>query len=128
YLFSNSLPPPLIAGALRAIELVAQGDDLRARLHENAKYVRARLTELGFRLIAGEHPIIPIMLGEATLATAMAEALIKEGIYVVGFSYPVVPQGQARIRVQVSAAHTEAQLERAVQVFARVGRALGVIA
>jgi glycine C-acetyltransferase len=128
YLFSNSLPPVMVAGALRALELVAGGDDLRARLHENARYFRARLTELGFRLIPGAHPIIPIMLGEATLATAMAEALIKEGIYVVGFSYPVVPQGQARIRVQMSAAHTEAQLDRAVQAFARVGRALGVIA
>ncbi|MCP9453260.1 MAG: glycine C-acetyltransferase [Nitrospira sp.] len=128
YLFSNSLPPVMIAGALRALELVAGGDDLRARLHENARYFRARLTELGFRLIPGTHPIIPIMLGEATLATAMAEALIKEGIYVVGFSYPVVPQGQARIRVQMSAAHTGAQLDRAVQAFARVGRALGVIA
>ncbi|MCP9465396.1 MAG: glycine C-acetyltransferase [Nitrospira sp.] len=128
YLFSNSLPPVMIAGALRALELVAGGDDLRARLHENARYFRARLTELGFRLIPGTHPIIPIMLGEATLATAMAEALIKEGIYVVGFSYPVVPQGQARIRVQMSAAHTGAQLDRAVQAFARVGQALGVIA
>lgn len=128
YLFSNSLPPVMIAGALRALELVAGGDDLRARLHENARYFRARLTELGFRLIPGTHPIIPIMLGEATLATAMAEALIKEGIYVVGFSYPVVPQGQARIRVQMSAAHTGAQLDRAVQAFARVGRAFGVIA
>ncbi|MCP9473188.1 MAG: glycine C-acetyltransferase [Nitrospira sp.] len=128
YLFSNSLPPVIVAGALRALELVAGGDDLRAKLHENARYVRARLTELGFRLVLGEHPIIPVMLGEATVATAMAQALMKEGIYVVGFSYPVVPQGQARIRVQMSAAHTRAQLDRAVEAFARVGRSLGVIA
>jgi glycine C-acetyltransferase len=127
YLFSNSLPPVIVAGALCALDLVAHGDDLRARLHENARYVRARLTELGFRLIPGEHPIIPIMLGEATVATEMAHALMKEGIYVVGFSYPVVPQGQARIRVQMSAAHTKAHLDRALEAFARVGRSLGVI-
>ncbi|MCA1956897.1 MAG: glycine C-acetyltransferase [Nitrospira sp.] len=127
YLFSNSLPPVMVAGALRALELVQHGDDLRARLHENARYVRARLTELGFRLVPGEHPIIPVLLGEATVATAMAQALMKEGIYVVGFSYPVVPQGQARIRVQMSAAHTRAQLDRAVEAFATVGRSLGVI-
>ncbi|CUQ66634.1 glycine C-acetyltransferase [Candidatus Nitrospira inopinata] len=127
YLFSNSLPPVIVAGALCALDLVARGDALRARLHENARDVRARLTELGFRLIPGEHPIIPIMLGEATVATAMAQALMKEGIYVVGFSYPVVPQGQARIRVQMSAAHTRAHLDRALEAFARVGRSLGVI-
>jgi glycine C-acetyltransferase len=127
YLFSNSLPPVIVAGALCALDLVAHGDDLRARLHENARYVRARLTELGFRLIPGEHPIIPIMLGEATVATEMAQALMKEGIYVVGFSYPVVPQGQARIRVQMSAAHTKAHLDRALEAFARVGRSLDVI-
>ncbi len=127
YLFSNSLPPVIVAGALRALELVAGGDDLRAKLHENARYVRARLTELGFRLVPGEHPIIPVMLGEATLATAMAQALMQKGIYVVGFSYPVVSQGQARIRVQMSAAHTRAQLDRAVEAFAKVGRSLGVI-
>ncbi|MCP9440065.1 MAG: glycine C-acetyltransferase [Nitrospira sp.] len=128
YLFSNSLPPVIVAGALRALDLVARGDELRARLHENARYVRARLTELGFRLVPGEHPIIPLMLGEAALATAMAEALMGEGIYVVGFSYPVVPQGQARIRIQMSAAHTRVQLDRAVEAFAKVGRSLGVIA
>ncbi|MCP9450426.1 MAG: glycine C-acetyltransferase [Nitrospira sp.] len=127
YLFSNSLPPVIVAGALRALELVAGGDDLRAKLHENARYFRARLTELGFRLVPGEHPIIPVMLGEATLATAMAQALMQKGIYVVGFSYPVVPQGQARIRVQMSAAHTRVQLDRAVEAFAKVGRSLGVI-
>jgi glycine C-acetyltransferase len=127
YLFSNSLPPVIAAGALRALELVAQGDDLRATLRANASYFRAQLAALGFRLIPGEHPIIPVMLGDASRAAAMAEALLEEGVYVVGFSYPVVPEGQARIRVQMSAAHTSAQLEHAVQAFAKVGRQLGVI-
>jgi glycine C-acetyltransferase len=127
YLFSNSLPPAVVAGALRALELVALGEDLRATLRANAAWFRARLTGLGFRLIPGEHPIIPVMLGEAARATAMAEALLNEGVYVIGFSYPVVPEGQARIRVQMSAAHTREQLESAVKAFEKVGRALGVI-
>jgi glycine C-acetyltransferase len=127
YLFSNALPPVVAAGALRALDLVAKGDELRMRLHANAAFFRAQLTALGFRLIQGEHPIIPVMLGEAALATSMAEALLSEAVYVVGFSYPVVPDGQARIRVQMSAAHTRAQLERAVEAFAKVGRALAVI-
>jgi glycine C-acetyltransferase len=127
YLFSNSLPPVIAAAAKRALVLVAQGDQLRARLRENAAFFRARLTDLGFQLIPGEHPIIPVMLGEASLATRMAERLLKEGVYVVGFSYPVVPEGQARIRVQMSAAHTHEQLERSSAAFAKVGRELGVI-
>ncbi len=127
YLFSNALPPVVSAGALRALDLVAKGDELRERLHANAVFFRAQLTALGFRLIPGEHPIIPVMLGEAALATSMAEALLDEAVYVVGFSYPVVPDGRARIRVQMSAAHTSVQLERAVEAFAKVGRALAVI-
>ncbi|MBK9308044.1 MAG: glycine C-acetyltransferase [Nitrospira sp.] len=127
YLFSNSVPPPIAAGALAALHLVEQGDHLREQLRANAVFFRDELTKLGFRLVPGEHPIIPVMLGEATLATSMAEALLKEGVYVVGFSYPVVPQGQARIRTQMSAAHTTAQLERAVAAFAKIGRALGII-
>jgi glycine C-acetyltransferase len=127
YLFSNSLPPAVVAGALRALELVARGDDLRATLRANAALFRARLTALGFRLIPGEHPIIPVMLGDAARATTMAEALLTEGVYVIGFSYPVVPEGQARIRVQMSAAHTKEQLESAAQAFESVGRSLGVI-
>jgi glycine C-acetyltransferase len=127
YLFSNALPPVIAAAALQAVKLVAQGDGLRATLRENAAFFRAQLTALGFRLIPGDHPIIPVMLGEATLATKMADRLLQEGIYVVGFSYPVVPKGQARIRVQMSAAHTKPQLERAVAAFAKVGRELGVI-
>jgi glycine C-acetyltransferase len=127
YLFSNSLPPPIAAGTLCALNFVKQGDHLREQLRDNAAFFRAELTRLGFRLIPGEHPIIPVMLGNAALATSMAEALLKEGVYVVGFSYPVVPQGQARIRTQMSAAHTTAQLQQAVAAFAKVGRALGVI-
>jgi len=127
YLFSNALPPVIAAAALQAVKLVAQGDLLRATLRENAAFFRTELTALGFRLIPGDHPIIPVMLGEATLATKMADRLLQEGIYVVGFSYPVVPKGQARIRVQMSAAHTKSQLERAVDAFAKVGRELGVI-
>ncbi len=127
YLFSNALPPPVAAGALRALDLVARGDDLRAVLREHAAFFRRELTALGFRLVPGDHPIIPVMLGDAALAAAMAERLLQDGIYVVGFSYPVVPQGQARIRVQMSAAHTRPQLERAVEAFARVGRALQII-
>ncbi|MBH0202318.1 MAG: glycine C-acetyltransferase [Nitrospira sp.] len=127
YLFSNSLPPPIAAGALCALDLVKQGDHLREGLWANAAFFRGELTALGFRLIPGEHPIIPVLLGDAALATSMAEALLQEGVYVVGFSYPVVPHGQARIRTQMSAAHTTAQLQQAVAAFAKVGRALRVI-
>lgn len=128
YLFSNSLPPVIAAAALRAVTLVAEGDALRARLREHADVFRTQLTRLGFTLRPGEHPIIPIMLGDAALAATMADRLLQEDVYVIGFSYPVVPQGQARIRVQMSAAHTREQLERAIQAFAKVGRELGVIA
>ncbi|WP_455378161.1 glycine C-acetyltransferase [Petrachloros mirabilis] len=127
YLFSNALPPVIAAGALQAIKLVAGGDALRATLYDNARYFRSQLTALGFRLIPGEHPIIPVMLGDAALATTMADRLLHEGVYVIGFSYPVVPDGQARIRVQMSAAHSRQQLERAVAAFAKVGRELGII-
>lgn len=127
YLFSNALPPVIAAAALRALTLVEQGEALRAQLQENATFFRAQLTALGFRLVPGDHPIIPVMLGDATLATRMADRLLQNGIYVVGFSYPVVPKGQARIRVQMSAAHTRPQLEQAVAAFATVGRELGVI-
>jgi glycine C-acetyltransferase len=127
YLFSNSLPPVIASAALQALKLVAQGEGLRTTLTENAAFFRSRLTESGFTLVPGEHPIIPIMLGDASLAARMADRLLQESVYVVGFSYPVVPKGQARIRVQMSAAHTREQLERAVQAFAKVGRELGVI-
>lgn len=127
YLFSNALPPVIAAAALQAVTLASQGEDLRAQLRDNAAFFRAQLTALGFRLVPGNHPIIPVMLGDAALASRMAERLLQEGIYVVGFSFPVVPKGQARIRVQMSAAHTRAQLEQAVSAFAKVGRELEII-
>lgn len=127
YLFSNSLPPVIAAAALKAVKLVAQGDHLRVALKENAAFFRSRLTTLGFTLVPGDHPIIPVMLGETRLAAQMADRLLQEGIYVVGFSYPVVPKGQARIRLQLSAAHSRTQLERAVAAFSKVGRELKVI-
>ena len=127
YLFSNALPPAVAAGALQALVLVQEGEALRSRLRENATFFRARLTVLGFRLVEGDHPIIPVMLGDAALATRMADALLDEGIYVVGFSYPVVPKGKARIRTQMSAAHTDEQIDRAVAAFAEVGRAQGAL-
>jgi glycine C-acetyltransferase len=127
YLFSNSLPPVIASAAMEAVRLVVDGEALRGRLRENARFFRSELSRLGFKLVPGEHPIIPIMLGEASLATRMAERLLAEGVYVVGFSYPVVPKGQARIRVQMSAAHTQAQLDRAVAAFERAGRELGLL-
>ena len=127
YLFSNALPPTVAAGALQALTLVKEGDELRARLRENAVFFRTRLAGLGFRLIDGKHPIIPVMLGDASLAASMADRLLAEGVYVVGFSYPVVPEGQARIRVQMSAAHTRDELELAIAAFAKAGRELGII-
>ena len=127
YLFSNSLPPVIAAAALKALTLVEQGDRLREMLTEQARWFRGQLAALGFTLVPGAHPIMPVMLGEASLAAQMAELLLQEAIYVVGFSYPVVPKGQARIRLQLSAGHTRSQLERAVAAFAKVGRALKVI-
>jgi glycine C-acetyltransferase len=127
YLFSNALPPAVAVGALKALTLVEEGEHLRTRLRENARFFRAGLSRLGFRLIDGDHPIIPVMLGDASLAASMADRLLAEGVYVVGFSYPVVPEGQARIRVQMSAAHTHEQLELAVAAFAKVGAELAVI-
>ena len=128
YLFSNSLPPPIVAASLKAIDLAEQGDDLRARLFENAKTFRTLMNAAGFKLLPGEHPIIPVMLDEAGLAQEMARALYDEGIYVIGFFYPVVPQGKARIRTQMSAAHSLVDVEKAVEAFTTVGRALTVIA
>ena len=128
YLFSNSLAPAIAATSVRVLDLLEQSGDLRRTLHENSAYFRAGLAGLGFTLVEGGHPIIPVMLGDARLAGAMADGLLDEGVYAVGFSYPVVPEGAARIRTQVSAAHTRAQLDRALDAFAKVGRRLGVIA
>ncbi|MCV2887574.1 glycine C-acetyltransferase [Ruegeria aquimaris] len=127
YLFSNSLPPAIVAAGIEAIRLVEEGADLRARLFDNARYWRAGLTDLGFDLLQGEHPIIPVMLGEAKLAQDMAARLFDEGVYVSGFFFPVVPRGQARIRTQMNAALTRAELDRALAAFATAGKALGVI-
>lgn len=128
YLFSNALPPPIVAASLKAIDLAEQGDDLRAQLFANARQFRQLMTAAGFTLQPGEHPIIPVMLGEAKLAQEMARELYAEGIYVTGFFYPVVPQGKARIRTQMSAAHSARDAETAAAAFIRVAKKLKVIA
>jgi len=122
YLFSNSMPPALVASAVACVDLLSESTRLRDKLARNTKYFRKQIARLGFDIRPGTHPIVPIMLYDARLASRMADDLLKEGIYVVGFSYPVVPQGQARIRVQVSAAHTRKELDRAVAAFEKVGR------
>ena len=127
YLFSNSLAPSIAGASLKALEMVANGDDLRGRLFENAKRFRKGMTEAGFDLLPGEHPIIPVMLGDAALSQKMANRLMEEGVYVIGFFFPVVPKGKARIRTQMSAAHTPEQIDRAIAAFTRVGKELGVI-
>jgi glycine C-acetyltransferase len=127
YLFSNALMPAITATSLAALDLIEENDSLRSRLAENAARFRSGMERFGFKLVPGSHPIIPVMLGEAPLAVAMAERLLAEGIYVIAFSYPVVPKGQARIRTQMSAAHSPEQIDRAIDAFARAGRALGVI-
>jgi glycine C-acetyltransferase len=127
YLFSNTLAPPLTAAGLKAFELVAASTELRDQLEDNTCYFRARMAEAGFDIRPGIHPIVPVMLYDAVLAQHMAAELLDEGIYVIGFSYPVVPKGQARIRVQVCALHERQHLDRAVEAFSRVGRRLNVI-
>jgi glycine C-acetyltransferase len=127
YLFSNTLMPAIAHASLEVLDLLQASDDLRAKLVRNAEDFRREMTKLGFRLAGAGHPIIPVMLGDASLAQEMANRLLQEGIYVVGFSFPVVPRGQARIRTQMSAAHEPAHIERAVAAFAKVGRELGVI-
>jgi glycine C-acetyltransferase len=127
YLFSNALPPPIVMAARKALELIGQSAELRDRLHANAARMRAGLTQAGFQLKPGSHPILPVMIGDAALATRMADRLLEKGIYVIGFSYPVVPQGQARIRIQMSAAHTTEQIDRARVAFAEVGAEVGVL-
>jgi len=129
YLFSNTLAPSIAAASLQVLELLASGEgaELRRRVRDNGARFRNGMAALGFDLVPGEHPIIPVMLGDAQLATRMADALLAQGIYVIGFSYPVVPKGKARIRTQMSAAHTAAQIDRAIEAFGRVGRALGVV-
>jgi glycine C-acetyltransferase len=128
YLFSNSLAPVITSTSRAALALLRDGDDLRGRLRRNSERFRAGMESAGFTLAGAGHPIIPVMLGDARLAGEVAEAMLAEGVYVVGFSFPVVPRGQARIRTQMSAAHSEADIDRAIDAFTRVGRELGVVA
>lgn len=127
YLFSNSLAPVVAATSIKVLDMLESRDELRVQLKENGRYFREKMSALGFDLVPGEHPIIPVMLGDAKLASEMSDQLLKEGIYVIGFSYPVVPKGKARIRTQMSAAHTKEQIDRAVTAFEKVGKKLNVI-
>jgi len=127
YLFSNTLAPVIAYTSLEAIKVLEEADDLRKKLRENTAYFREKIVQAGFQIKPGIHPIVPIMIGDATVAKDMAGDCLKQGIYVVGFSYPVVPKGQARIRVQISAAHTRNHLERAIQVFHDVGKRHGLV-
>jgi len=127
YLFSNTLAPSIVTGTIAVIDMLSETTELRDRLEENTKYFRVKMTEAGFDIKPGEHPITPIMLYDAKIAQSMAEKLLAEGIYVIGFYYPVVPKGQARIRVQISAVHEKEHLDKAVEAFTRVGKELGVL-
>ena len=127
YLFSNSIPPLIAATTLRVLDLVESGDELRSSLRRNTMHFRRRMTEAGFSIVPGEHPIAPVMIGDAALAAHFAERLLERGVYVIGFSYPVVPMGKARIRTQMCAGHTLEQLDRAIEGFVAVGRELGII-
>ena len=127
YLFSNSLTPSLVAASMKVFDMITESRELIDRIAANTAYFRQAMTEAGFDIKPGDHPIVPVMLYDAPLAQKMADALLEEGIYVIGFFYPVVPKGEARIRTQISAAHTREHLDRAVDAFTRVGRQLGVI-
>ena len=120
YLFSNSVAPGIVATSVKVLELLSSSDELRVKLCENTRFFREEISKLGLMVLPGTHPIIPIMLGDAMLAQKMAARLLEKGIYVIGFSYPVVPQGKARIRVQISAAHSREELEFAIRMFAEV--------
>ena len=127
YLFSNSVAPMIAATSIAVLDLLERDNSLQQQLHSNAAYFREKMTERGFDLKPGEHPIIPVMLGDAVLATRMADMLLERGVYVVGFSFPVVPKGQARIRTQMSAGLTHEQLDKAIDAFTEVGRELNII-
>lgn len=127
YLFSNTVAPAIVGAAIEAFDMLSASTDLRDKLEWNTHYFRKGMTAAGFDIKPGDHPIVPIMLGEARLAATMADQLLEEGIYVIGFSYPVVPKGQARIRVQLSAAHDQSHLDKAIAAFTKVGKSLGVI-
>ena len=126
YLFSNTLAPPIVAGSIKAIELISSSTELRDKLETNTRYFREQMEQAGFRILPGEHPIVPIMLGDAALAGRFADAMLEKGVYLIGFSYPVVPQGKARIRTQISAAHTREDLDFALEAFRRTKAELGV--
>jgi glycine C-acetyltransferase len=126
YLFSNSVAPPIVGASKKALEICTRSTELRDRLEDNTRFFRAAMTERRFNIVPGEHPITPIMIGDAFLAGKMAERLLEQGVYAIGFSYPVVPQGKARVRVQVSAAHTRQDLEFAIEAFTRVRDELGI--
>ena len=127
YLFSNSLPPHVVAAGIKAFQMLSEAGELRERLAQNTRYFRERMTAAGFDIKPGVHPIVPVMLYDAPLAQRFAERLLEEGIYAIGFFFPVVPKGQARIRTQMSAAHTREHLDRAIDAFTRIGRELGVL-
>jgi glycine C-acetyltransferase len=127
YLFSNSVAPPIVAASLKVFEMMQNGKAMRNKLRENAKHFRSRMEDAGFTLSGKDHPIIPVMLGDAKLASEMADKLLEKNIYVIGFSFPVVPKDKARIRTQMSAAHSIEQIDQAVDAFIEVGKELGVI-
>ncbi|RUO63001.1 glycine C-acetyltransferase [Pseudidiomarina insulisalsae] len=127
YLFSNSVAPAIVQASIRVLEMLEEGDELRQRLWDNASHFRSEMTKAGFTLSGADHAIIPVMIGDAKLAAEMADRLLAEGIYVIGFSFPVVPRGKARIRTQMSAGHTREQLDRAIDAFTRIGKDLGII-
>ncbi|GLX82133.1 glycine C-acetyltransferase [Thalassotalea eurytherma] len=127
YLFSNSLAPAIVSASIRVLDLLAQGGELRKTLKDNAQYFRTQMETAGFTCAGADHAIVPVMLGDAKVASEMANRLLAEGIYVIGFSFPVVPKGQARIRTQISAAHTKAQLDKAIEAFTRIGKDMGII-
>jgi glycine C-acetyltransferase len=125
YLFSNSVAPPIVAASIRAIDLLSESTELRDKLQANTKFFREEIGKVGFDVLPGEHPIVPVMLGDAKLAGQLADKLLEKGVYVIGFSFPVVPQGKARIRTQVSAAHSLEDLKFAVEKFAEAKAELG---
>jgi glycine C-acetyltransferase len=126
YLFSNSVAPPIVGASLKVLDLLSESGDLRKRLAENTRFFREEMTKAGFNILPGSHPIVPVMFGDAVVASRMAEALLAKGIYVIPFSYPVVPQGKARIRTQISAAHTRENLEFALAKFIEAKYELGL--
>ncbi|RUO56520.1 glycine C-acetyltransferase [Pseudidiomarina homiensis] len=127
YLFSNSVAPAIVQASIRVLQMLEEGDELRQRLWDNANYFRTEMTKAGFTLSGADHAIIPVMIGDAKVASEMADRLLAEGIYVIGFSFPVVPRGKARIRTQMSAGHSREQLQRAIDAFIRIGKDLGII-